>query len=197
LRMVTSFLSQIEKKYGDKLDEKGKQYIFYAVDGAKRMRQIILDLLEFSRVGRTDDDLEPIDVNEVLEEISILYSKQISENHARLSWGELPVVKSFKSPLRQVFLNLIGNALKYQKPEIDPLVEINFEEQEQNWVFWVSDNGIGIDPEYFDRIFVIFQRLHNKDEYSGTGIGLAIVKKIVENWGGKIWVESEEGRGST
>ncbi len=196
LRMVTSFLSQIEKKYGDILDEKGRQYIYYAVDGAKRMRQIILDLLEFSRVGRTEDDLEEIDVNELLEEISILFNKHITETSATVSWSLMPAIKAFRSPLRQVFQNLIGNALKYQKPDINPVIQIGFEEQDRYWKFWVSDNGIGIDAEYFERIFVIFQRLHNKDEYSGTGIGLAIVKKIVENMGGKIWIESELGKGT-
>ncbi len=196
LRMVTSFLSQIEKKYTEVLDDKGKQYIFYAVDGAKRMRQIILDLLEFSRVGRNEDDLEPIDVNELLNEITILFSKKIAESDARVEWGNMPVVKSFKSPLRQVFQNLIGNALKYQKPGTSPIIEISCEDEKTHWQFSVIDNGIGIDAEYFERIFVIFQRLHNKDEYSGTGIGLAIVKKIVENMGGKVWIVSEEGKGS-
>lgn len=196
LRMVTSFLSQIERKYSDVLDEKGRQYIYFAVDGAKRMRQIILDLLEFSRVGRTDNDLEEININELLNEIMLLFGKQITESNASVTWGKMPVIKSFKSPLRQVFQNLISNALKYQQQDVSPKIKIAFEESRRYWQFSVSDNGIGIDAEYFDRIFVIFQRLHNKDEYSGTGIGLAIVRKIVENMGGKIWIVSEEGKGS-
>ena len=197
LRMVTSFLTQLQKKYGAVIDDKGKQYIEFAVDGAKRMRQIILDLLEFSRVGRTEDKQEDIDLNELVEEIQILFRKQIQEKKATIISDQLPHVPGYRSPMRQVFQNLISNALKYTVK--DQAVEINITctELPDHWQFAVSDNGIGIEQEYFDKIFIIFQRLHNKDEFSGTGMGLAITKKIIENLGGKIWVESEEGKGST
>ncbi|PRX49808.1 PAS domain-containing protein [Salegentibacter salegens] len=196
LRMVTSFLTQLEKKYADVLDEKGLLYIDFAVDGAKRMRQIILDLLEFSRVGRTEDKLEDVSIAEILEEITQLYRKRIEERKAKIISENLPVIKAPKSPIRQVFQNIISNALKYSKEDISPEISIDFKETENFWEFSIKDNGIGIDKEYFDRIFVIFQRLHHRDEYSGTGMGLAVTKKIIENLGGKIWVESQEEKGS-
>lgn len=197
LRMVTSFLTQLEKKYGDTIDNKGKQYIYFAVDGAKRMRQIILDLLEFSRVGRTVNKKEPIDLNELVEEVEGLYRKQIDESGATIDVVPLPTLMSYRAPVRQVFQNLISNGLKYQPPGNHPVVRITFGETDTHWEFSVSDNGIGIDSEYFDRIFIIFQRLHNKDEYTGTGMGLAVTRKIIETLGGRIWVDSEPGKGST
>jgi PAS domain S-box-containing protein len=196
LRMVTSFLTQLEKKYGEVLDEKGLLYIDFAVDGARRMRQIILDLLEFSRVGRTEDKLEDVAIDGILEEIQHLYRKRIEEKNVRIISDKLPVIKAPKSPIRQVFQNLISNAIKYSKKEVEPEIIIEFSETEHFWEFSIKDNGIGIDEEYFDRIFVIFQRLHRRDEYSGTGMGLAVTKKIIENLGGKIWLESAEGEGS-
>jgi len=197
LRMVSSFLSQIEKKYGDKLDEKGKEYIFYAVDGAKRMRQIILDLLEYSRAGKSEDPFTDINTQELVEEILLLYKTRIEELHATIIFHDLPVVVAHKTPLRQVFQNLISNSLKYHQKDVAPRIEIKAIAQDHQWEFIVTDNGIGINQEYFDRIFIIFQRLHNKDEYAGTGIGLAVTKKIIDHFGGKIWVESTEGEGST
>ena len=196
LRMVTSFLSQIEQRYGDLLDDKGRKYIHFAVDGAKRMRQIILDLLEFSRVGSAGDNPEEVDLNKLVNDILPLYRKQIEEKKAIINVAVLPILHTHKVPIRQVFQNLISNALKYVKPGVCPSISIEFKEEPAYYAFWVEDNGIGINPEYFDKIFIIFQRLHNKDEYSGTGMGLALTKKIVENLGGKIWVKSEEGKGS-
>lgn len=197
LRMVTSFLTQLEKKYKDRLDEKANQYIYFAVDGAKRMRRILLDLLEFSRVGRTEDKVEELNLNDVVKEVQVLFRRQIEEKGARLEVENLPVLLLPKSPAYQIFQNLISNALKYQKEGVSPVIGIKHSETETDWQFMVTDNGIGIDPEYFDRIFIIFQRLHRKEEFSGTGMGLTIAKKIVENLGGKIWVESAEGEGST
>ncbi|MEO8770611.1 MAG: PAS domain S-box protein [Ferruginibacter sp.] len=197
LRMVTSFLSQIEKKYGSMLDDKGKKYIHFAIDGAKRMRQIILDLLEFSRVGQADEKKEEVDMNELVNETLVLLRKKIEEQKGVVKISKLPVLKTFRAPLRQVFQNLIGNGLIYHKKSEAVKIDISVKDEKKYWQFAVTDNGIGIDPEYFDKIFTIFQRLHNRDEYSGTGIGLAITKKIIENMGGKIWVESEEGKGST
>jgi PAS domain S-box-containing protein len=197
LRMVTSFLTLIQNKYNNIIDDKGKQYIHFAVDGAKRMRQIILDLLEFSKVGSNNEKLENIDCNILIEDILILNQKNISDKKAIVEFKNLPYVNSYRTPLRHIFQNLIENSLKYSKPNVNPIININFEELENEYVFSIEDNGIGISEEYFQRIFIIFQRLHNKDEYSGTGMGLSITKKIVENLGGKIWLESEIDKGTT
>jgi len=194
--MITSFLTQLEKKYSELIDEKGKQYIYFAVDGAKRMRQIILDLLEYSRVGRFEGKPEEVNLNEVLKEILSLYKKQIEETSATIDVSDLPVLRGFRSPLRQLFQNLVSNALKYQDKNVKPVIQIESEEMPDHWKFSIKDNGIGIEPEYYERIFNIFQRLHNKEEYSGTGIGLAIVKKIVDAMGGKIWIKANEQKGS-
>lgn len=197
LRMVTGFLGQIEKKYSDIIDDRGKQYIHFAVDGAKRMRQIILDLLEYSRIGRGQEKEEIIDLNEIVQSVVLLCQKQINETKTIISFENLPSIKSYRTPLRQLFQNLLSNAIKYGKKEVAPLIKISAEERETHWQFSINDNGIGIEEEYFNKIFVIFQRLHNKDEYSGTGLGLAICKKITDNLGGKIWLQSKEGEGST
>lgn len=197
LRMVTSFLTQLNNKYTDLLDEKGKKYIAFAVDGAKRMRQIILDLLEFSRVGRVDTPLEVVPTMDIIDNIKVLYAKELEDKNAKLIYSNLPELKSFAIPLRQVFQNLIGNALKYSRQDIAPIVTLVATEFNDYWQFSITDNGIGIQEEYFDKIFIIFQRLHSKETYAGTGIGLAITKKIVDYWGGKIWLTSVENEGST
>lgn len=197
LRMVTGFVSQLEKKYGDQLDERGKKYIAFAVDGAHRMRQIILDLLEYSKVGRAEQTPVQIDLNELVDEIKILFRTQIQQSNAELHIDKLPVVLGHVSPMRQVFQNLIGNALKYSRPFVTPQVFLTVEEKATEWEFAVRDNGIGIEQQYFDKVFVIFQRLHHKNEYSGTGMGLAITKKIIDNLGGRIWISPEETVGTT
>ena len=196
LRMISSFLTQIEKKYGEILDEKGKKYIFFAVDGAKRMRQIILDLLEFSRVGRLELKQEEVNIRGIIDDIIDLYKKQIEEKNAMIKIGNLPLIVTYKSPIRQVFQNLISNALKYHHENTSLEINIQCEREDRFWKFSVQDNGIGIEAEYHEKIFEIFQRLHNKEDYSGTGIGLAIVKKIIESQGGKIYLESKKGEGS-
>lgn len=197
LRMITSFLTQLDKKYNNVLDEKAKKYIYFAVDGAKRMRQIILDLLEYSRVGRVENAMEELDLNELIREIVILLQKKIKDKNAEILTDPMPVIHSFRAPLRQVFQNLISNALKYSKEDSAVRIHISITDNPDHWLFAVSDNGIGIHPDYFEKVFILFQRLHTKNEYSGTGIGLSVSKKIIENLGGKIWVESEEGKGST
>ena len=197
LRMVTSFLTKIDLKYRPVLDEKGKSYIDFAVNGAKRMRQIILDLLDFSLVGRKESEWEEVDLNGLLIEIIDHQNKIISEKKAIINTGHLPVLIIPLTPVRQVFQNLIHNGLKYQKQNAVPQITIGSKELTSLWQFSVADNGIGIDAAYFNKIFVIFQRLHNMNEYSGTGIGLAVTKKIIDNIGGTIWVESELGKGST
>lgn len=196
LRMVTGFLGQISKKYNNLFDDKGRQYIFFATDGATRMRQIILDLLDYSRVGRTGDKRENIDLHELVLEICVLLRKQIDELHADIRVDQLPVLNTYKAPVRQIFQNLIGNALKYQLVSCAPVINITFEDEGDYWRFAITDNGIGIDPAYAEQIFMPFKRLHTREEYPGTGMGLAISKKIIENLGGNIAVESSEGKGS-
>lgn len=197
LRMVSSFLSRLEDKYGDQLDDKAQRYINFATDGAHRMRQIILDLLNYSRVGQGDFEREEIDLEELLEEILKLEQTAIADSGAAITWRNIPKIKAAHTPIRQVFQNLINNAIKYRKADVDPEIQILGEETKTHWKFTISDNGIGIREEYQENIFNIFQRLHTQDQYSGTGIGLAVSKKIVERHGGEIWVDSEEGEGST
>lgn len=196
LRTVTSFLGLLEKKYENVIDDKGKKYIHFAVDGAKRMRQIILDLLQYSRAGRTEYNRENLDLNALVNEIQILFRQQIEEKSAVFHVADLPVINAYKVPLLQVFQNLIGNALKYTGEGISSQISISVEGLEEHWKFAITDNGIGIDQEHFEKIFIIFQRLHTKNEFSGTGIGLAITKKIIETMGGKIWVQSSARNGS-
>lgn len=196
LRMITGFLSQLQRKYGTSLDEKAHQYIHFAVDGATRMRQIILDLLEFSRANRFNDIKTEINLNELIDEICILQRKLIEEKSATITKENLPVINFYKSPLMQIFHNIINNSLKYSKENIPADIIISAEEFDNHWQFKIKDNGIGIEEEYFEKIFLIFQRLHGKEKYSGTGMGLAIVKKIIETYGGKIWVNSTPGIGT-
>jgi signal transduction histidine kinase/PAS domain-containing protein len=198
LRMVTSFLNQLEKKYAHALDEKAHRYIFFATDGARRMRQIILDLLEYSRLGKPEQMLyEKINAEDLMSEVKVLLRQKIQETRADITC-DLPVTFTApRIPLRQVLQNLVENALKYMTPEHPPQIHIVVKEIAEDWLFSVQDNGIGMGSEYFEKIFVIFQRLHGKDVYEGTGVGLALCKKIIEQCHGKIWVESVLGQGST
>ena len=195
--MIIVFLTQLNKKYKDQLDPKAQQYIYYATDGAVRMRQILLDLLEYSRVGRMDYHLEKIDLNIMLADIVKLHSGLISELNGKVLFEDLPTINAAPSPVQRVISNLITNALKYQKKGNSPIITVSVDEDSDFWQINVKDNGIGIDEQFFDKIFVVFQRLHSKDEYSGTGIGLAICRKIIENHGGKIWLTSKLNEGST
>lgn len=197
LRMISSFLALLEKKYSNSLDRKALQYINFAIDGANRMRTIILDLLEYSRVTRFDEEPELVNMNVIVNDVCRLYKNQILAKNAKISFPVLPTIQFSKTPLQQVFQNLIGNALKYHEGKSEPTISISFEELENELKFGVHDNGIGIDPNYHDKIFVIFQRLHTQDQYKGTGMGLAIVKKSIEHAGGRVWVESEVGKGSS
>jgi light-regulated signal transduction histidine kinase (bacteriophytochrome) len=194
--MVSSFLQLLHRRIGDKLDEESNTYINYAIDGAERMKKLIHDLLEYSRVGSMQ--LQPVDVdcNEILKTVSSFYTVALQEANATLHIKQLPVIKAVKPQILQLFQNLVGNALKYRGSN-PPEIEVGCEEEETGYRFYVKDNGIGIDPKYFDKVFIIFQRLHNSSEYSGTGIGLSICKKIVSRHGGRIWVESQLGKGST
>ena len=197
LRMVTSFLKLLESRYSDKLDDVAKQYIDFATDGAIRMRQLILDLLQYSRVGRDGFDRIEIDMNELISDVLSLNSNLLKDSDANITWDSLPMIQAARTPIVQLFQNLIHNAIKYRRTDVTPQIHIHAIETADHWQFSIKDNGIGIDSRYYDKIFIIFQRLHGRDEYTGTGIGLAICKKIIDNHFGKIWVESVVGEGST
>jgi PAS domain S-box-containing protein len=197
LRMISSFMSLLEKKYNDKLDDKARQYIRYAVDGAKRMRQIMLDLLEFSRFGGNHGERESIELNKLIDEFKLLRRRLIQEKSATIHFDKLPVIQAHLAPVTLVLHNLLDNALKYSRDSVKTEIWITVTENEDYWQFAVKDNGLGIEPDYFDKIFVIFQRLHHHEMVPGSGMGLAIAKRIVENYKGAIWLESKPNEGST
>ena len=195
LRMVSSFLQLLQKKYKDDLDDTAHQYIHFAVDGAERMKKLILDLLAYSRVGTNSEEHTFVDMNQVFSEVKNYFTNTIQELNADLNAQQLPVIKGNSTQMKQVVQNLVGNALKYHG-EAAPKILIKSKELPGEWIFCVEDNGIGVDPRFAEKIFIIFQRLHNSSEYEGTGIGLAIARKIVEKHGGKIWVEPNTPSGS-
>lgn len=196
LRKVTSFCQMLRNEYGDKLDEDGEMYIEYAVDGAIRMKSLVTDLLSYSRVKTQGKKLEITDAANACEEAIANLDSAIEETDAQVIVGSLPKVAADNPQLVSLFQNLIGNAIKYHSTERTPKVHVSMEEAANEFVFCVQDNGIGIEQRYFEKIFVIFRRLHAKNEYSGTGIGLAVCTRIVDRFGGRIWVESEAGKGS-
>jgi PAS domain S-box-containing protein len=197
LRMVSSFTQLLAENYRGKLDAAADDFIGYAVDGAVRMKQLINDLLTYSRVGRTGDGWTPTDCATVFANARANLRKAIEECAAEVTADPLPTVRAERSQLLQVFQNLCGNAIKFRKHNEPPRVHVTARRQGAKWLFSVRDNGIGIDPQYAERIFLVFQRLHNREKYPGTGIGLAICKKVVERHGGHIWMESQPGQGST
>ena len=196
LRMVATYTQLLAERYKGKLDSDADKYIHYAVDGALRMQKLVQDLLAFSRVGRQGMTLESTDCNTVLEASLSNLNAAIQESGAVIRHSPLPVVMADSSQLVQVFQNLIGNAIKFRGPEA-PSIQVNAEATANEWIFSVTDNGIGIASEQAENVFVIFRRLHTRAEYPGNGIGLSVCKKIVERHGGRIWVKSEAGRGST
>jgi len=196
LRMVVGYMQLLTRRYKDKLNADANEFIGYAMDGSIRMQRMISDLLAYSRVGTRGKDFEPTDCQALIDQALANLQAAIEESGAVITHEPLPTVIADASQLAQLFQNLIGNAIKFRGEE-PPRVHISAKQKGDEWVFSVRDNGIGIDPQYAERIFVIFQRLHRRDEYPGTGIGLAICKKIVERHGGRIWVESEPGKGST
>ena len=195
LRMIASYLQLLERKYKGKLDSKADKYIHFSVDGAIRMQNLIDDILDFSRVTTKAKKLQPTDLEIIYEEVLSNLELSIKENDAHINHDHLPVVMADQTQITQVFQNLINNAMKFRS-EDKPKINISVKEEEDYWLFAVEDNGIGIDPKHSERIFEVFKRLHNKRDYPGTGIGLAICKKIIERHGGHIWVESELGKGS-
>jgi PAS domain S-box-containing protein len=196
LRMVSSFLQLLENKYQTSLDDTARQYIQYSVEGAARMKCLILDLLEYSRVNTSQEQRVSTNLSEIINQVLDTYVSKIQESNAIVKVSLMPVARVNNLQMTQLFQNLIGNALKYNR-SAQPKIEIGFEEKCNHWQFFVKDNGIGIDSKFYERIFIIFQRLHTRNQFSGTGIGLAICKKIVEKHEGKIWVHSTPGQGST
>lgn len=197
LRKVASFTQLLQKRYGGELDERADQYIEFAVDGAKRMQRLIQDLLGFSRVGRSAGEAVEVDLVEACATAVTTLDAAVEESGGQVEVGDLPVVLGQQTLLVQLFQNLVGNALKFRHPDRTPRVTLGAVRREDAWELWCSDNGIGIDQQYADRVFVIFQRLHAKDAYEGTGIGLALCKKIVEFHGGEIWLDTDVSQGTT
>jgi light-regulated signal transduction histidine kinase (bacteriophytochrome) len=196
LRMVASFTQLLARRYQGRLDADADEFIGYAVDGANRMQRLISDLLAYSRVGTRGQPFEPVDGEAVFDQVMAGLQLAIEEQGASVTHDPLPTVVADGSQLAQLIHNLVSNAIKCHGEE-PPRVHVSAALEGKEWVFSVRDNGIGIDPHYFDRIFVIFQRLHGRQEYPGTGMGLAICKRIAQRHGGRIWVESQPGQGST
>jgi PAS domain S-box-containing protein len=197
LRMVASFVQLLEMQYSDKIDEQGKEYIKFAVEGVKRMQSLIKGLLAYSRIQTRSKAFEPVDLEKILQIVKENLKLHIEETGAEIVHDPLPVVMGDDTQLIQVFQNLIDNALKFRRANVTPKIFISAEKKERDWLFCVHDNGIGIAPEFFDRIFAIFQRLHARGKYPGSGIGLSIVKRIIERHGGTICVDSHPDKGTS
>jgi light-regulated signal transduction histidine kinase (bacteriophytochrome) len=196
LRMMTGFAQSLEKRYRGRLDEAADEYIHFIVDGAARMQRLIDDILIYSRVGTRGVPFEPVDLNTVLGEVRLNLQAAIDETGARITADSLPTIEADPTQMQQVFQNLISNGIKFHRENEIPAVHVSASQAGGEWLFSVRDNGIGMDPELFGRLFVLFQRLHPPDKYPGTGVGLAVTKKIIERHGGRIWVESRPGEGS-
>lgn len=212
--MIASYTQLLDRRYRDKLDDEAREFMGFAVDGALRMQTLINDLLAYSRVGTRGKPPAPVDTGEILQRALTNLKLAIEESRAQIDAAPLPTVLGDATQLTQLFQNLVGNAIKFRgnKPAV---IHVSAERidtarpgesnrqsaarnlQSKEWLFAVRDEGIGIEKQYFDRIFVIFQRLHGREEYPGTGIGLAVCKKIIERHGGRIWLESAPGKGST
>ncbi|MBV9085799.1 MAG: PAS domain S-box protein [Acidobacteriaceae bacterium] len=197
LRIVSTYSSMLKRKFGGQLGPTGDQYIHHIVEGAERMQKLIDDLLAFTRVCMLEEsEPEPLDANTALETAFKTLEADIEETSAHITCGALPCVRIHRFQLEQLFQNLIANAIRYRSKQ-PPRIHVAAEQAGDHWVFSVQDNGIGIDPQYQEQIFEIFKRLHSSAEYPGTGMGLAICQRIVQRVGGRIWVESQAGRGST
>ena len=195
--MVSSFMQLLKNKYEEKLDEQANEYINYAVDGSNRMKSLIIDLLDFLNVNSNKEEYVQTDMNGVIQNAFLEFADEIKDSRTEITINKLPTVKANKSLIEQLVHNLIANAFKYRNPD-KPIIQIDSLEKEDQFLFSVKDNGLGIEQAFFEKIFIVFRRLHNDEvKYRGTGIGLALCKKIVELQGGTIWVESEIGKGST
>ncbi|MDW5561747.1 MAG: PAS domain-containing protein [Methanomassiliicoccus sp.] len=196
LRMITSFLSLLDQRYGERLDPQARSYVDLAVDGAQRMKQLIEDLLTYSRVETRGKEFSPVDMNKVAQLVLSELKLSIIEAEAKVQVDPLPTVMADRTQMSQLISNMISNAIKFRSSE-PPRITLSARPQGGEWTFEVKDNGIGIDPRYHEYVFKMFHRLHTREEYPGTGIGLAIARKIVERHGGRMGVESEPGKGST
>ncbi len=194
--MVASYTRLLERRYKDKLDQDANDFIQYAVDGANRMQKLINDLLDYSRTTSQGKDFVKIDISQILGQTISNLQRLIIENNALITNEDLPELKVDESQIIRVFQNLIENAIKFKKKSEMPKIHISCKEKNEFYEFAVRDNGIGIDMQFHDRVFTIFQRLHSKEEYAGTGIGLSICKRIIERHRGKIWFESKENEGT-
>jgi PAS domain S-box-containing protein len=196
LRMITSYLQLLDRRYKGKMDSAADEFIDFAVDGAGRMRRLIDALLVYSRVGRSGEPMEPVNCDVVLDKALENLRRVVHERDAVITHDGLPEVAAMESQLVQLLQNLISNAIKFCDKE-PPKIHVSVRQENGQWVFSVKDNGLGLDPQFAERIFGVFQRLHKRDAYPGTGVGLAICKRIVQRHGGRIWVESEQGEGAT
>jgi light-regulated signal transduction histidine kinase (bacteriophytochrome) len=196
LRTISGFAQLLEKRYADVVDDQGRDYIRRMTGGVERMQTLIRDLLAFSRAGRDSVDRKAVDTRELVEEIALDLEGAISEADAELRIGELPTVQADRQQLRQVFQNLISNAIKFQDGR-RPRVAVSAQSVDGGWLFRIADNGIGVEPEYREKIFDAFERLHGRDDYAGTGIGLAVCQRIVQRHGGEIHVEDGMEGGSS
>lgn len=197
LRMVSSFTELLAEDYGPQLDDTARDYIDYAVDGANRMQRLIQDLLEYSRVNSRHKPATTVDTRAAIDDAMQNLQAAIDESEAQISVGELPALKCDRHRLVQLFQNLLSNAIKFRNPEVAPSIRVAGRRREGYGEITISDNGIGIDTQYADRIFRVFQRLHTRDQYPGTGIGLALCKRITERYGGSIRLSEHEGDGTT
>jgi PAS domain S-box-containing protein len=197
LRMIASFTQLLAKRYYDKIDADANEYINFALEGTQRMQALINDLLDYSRVGRRNNPDNILNLDEVIEAVLHNLSTKIEETHALVTYDDMPVAKGDRTQTIQLFQNLVANALKFRKENVRPMIHIGIQEKDGQWQICIQDNGIGFEMEHYERIFNIFQRLHTREEFPGTGIGLALCKKIVESHGGSIWATSVPGKGST
>ena len=197
LRMISSYLQLLERRYKDKLDDDANTFIHYAVDGARRMQALITGLLEFSRIKTHGQEFAPVDVATVLDGVCRNLLSMITETGAAVHYGKMPIIQGDAAQIARLLQNLLQNALKFRKKDIPPVIDIAAEKTDAGQVFSVRDNGIGIEEQYFQQIFTVFQRLHTQEEYPGTGMGLSICKRIVERHGGRIWLESRPGTGTS
>ena len=196
LRKVASFCQLLQRRYAGRLDDRADQYIGFAVDGAQRMQRLINDLLAFSRIGRLTAGVTEVDLNRVLGDVKSQLETRLGDD-GQVVWDDMPTVEGEEPLLTTLFMNLIGNSLKFRRPDVPPVIRVSGKLDGEEWQITVRYNGIGIEPEFADKVFVIFQRLHARDAYEGTGIGLAIVKKIVEYHGGRIWLDLDVEDGTS
>ena len=195
LRSIKIYSELLTKRYQDRFDGQALEFLGYLRDGASRMELLVRDLLAYTKVSRSEMHIETVDANDAFD-CALANLQEAAAAGARITADPLPTLPIQRTHVQQLMQNLIGNAIKYRSPDRPPVVHVSAERQNEYWVFSVADNGIGIDPEYQERIFGLFKRLHSSDEYSGTGIGLAICQRIVERYDGRIWVESAPGQGS-